>query len=294
MSVIQFYLIIFIATFVSNTAVLKQDDPLSCLDCHNALIEKNVMHPVAESCDNCHVANGKEHPQPGVAGFTLAEALPEMCFLCHDVVQADIQKSKVVHKVIFGKKSCLDCHSPHSSAQEKLLVVEEKQLCLGCHNRIYANDSSYTSNIKQLLDKSKYVHGAIDGGGCLACHSPHAAENQSLLKDVFPNGFYAEGKPENYALCFSCHDSQMMAADTSTSATQFRNGNKNLHYLHLNGGKGRTCVLCHNVHASGQPHLIIDAIEFGKWEMPMRYKSLENGGSCYPGCHSEKTYSYAN
>ncbi|MEI6851318.1 MAG: cytochrome c3 family protein [Bacteroidota bacterium] len=265
-----------------------------CLDCHKPLISQTVMHAVAESCDNCHTSNGKEHPQKGVAGFTFTEAVPAMCYTCHDKVLSDVQKSKDLHGAILTKRSCVACHSPHSSAQEKLLVAQDKDLCLGCHNRIIATDSTHTDNIKQLLDKSQYVHGAIEGGGCLACHSPHASNNFALLRDVFPQSIYAEGKPENYALCFSCHDNQLMSTENTTTATQFRDGNHNLHYLHLHGIKGRSCTLCHNVHASANPHLINDVTVFGKWEMPIRYKPLEKGGSCYPGCHGEKSYSYGN
>jgi predicted CXXCH cytochrome family protein len=291
MNALQFYFLIWIYG-LGFSAPQQQAPQTECLDCHRALVGQKVMHAVAEGCDNCHTANGKEHPQAGVAGFTLMEAVPGMCYVCHDKVQEEVQKLKDMHGAITGKKSCVACHSPHSSGEDKLLLKPEKDLCLGCHNKTIVTDSSKTTNIKQLLDKSKFVHAAIDGGGCIACHSPHASSHHDLLKDAYPAAIYAEGKPENYALCFTCHDNAMMKQDTTTSATQFRNGNRNLHFLHLSGSKARSCSVCHNVHASANAHLINDVVPFGKWEMPMGYKPLEKGGSCRPGCHGEKRYGY--
>ena len=82
----------------------------------------------------------------------------------------------------------------------------------------------------------------------------------------------------------------MLDIDAPKSLTNFRNGEKNLHYLHINGIKGRSCILCHDVHASNNEHLIADKVPFESWWMNLNYKTLENGGSCQPGCHKEKKY----
>jgi predicted CXXCH cytochrome family protein len=290
MSTIQLYVLI----LIYNLGIVspKQDKPkAACIDCHKALIEQKEVHPVAEGCDNCHVSSGTEHPKSGVKGFNLTESMPGICFNCHeDLKNSVLATGAKVHGAINGKKSCVTCHSPHSSAQPKLLVKEEKALCFSCHNKEINSDSNKIVNIKQIFDNSKYTHGAIEAGGCSACHNPHASKNSSLLKGSFPKGVYSSGKAENFAVCFTCHDSQMMKDSVSKTATQFRNADKNLHFAHINGPKGRNCTFCHNVHASGNAHLINESIIFGKWELPIRYNEVEGGGSCFPGCHGEKKY----
>ncbi|MCK4993003.1 MAG: hypothetical protein KAS29_21040, partial [Bacteroidales bacterium] len=81
-----------------------------------------------------------------------------------------------------------------------------------------------------------------------------------------------------------------MLAEVTTTATNFRNGDQNMHFLHINGTKGRNCNLCHDMHGSPNEHLIADKVMFGNWEMPVGFKALENGGSCLTGCHAEKQY----
>ena len=31
-------------------------------------------------------------------------------------------------------------------------------------------------------------------------------------------------------------------------------------------------------------------LEFGKWDMPMKYNQTPAGGTCAPGCHTKQTY----
>nr|MDA3952452.1 OmpA family protein [Bacteroidales bacterium] len=75
-----------------------------------------------------------------------------------------------------------------------------------------------------------------------------------------------------------------------TDATNFRNGNVNMHYLHINGEKGRSCNTCHDVHGTKGKFLISDKVLFGNWEMDMNYVVKEFGGSCATGCHAEEEY----
>jgi len=71
-------------------------------------------------------------------------------------------------------------------------------------------------------------------------------------------------------------------------ATGFRNGERNLHWVHVNKKtKGRTCRTCHEVHASKRPRLVAESVPFGKrgWRLPLNFEKTETGGSCQPGCH---------
>jgi predicted CXXCH cytochrome family protein len=286
------YFIVTAIVFITGYTASAQSgsEQKGCKDCHSELIGQKVVHAVAaDDCETCHSSNGSQHPGQGGKGFDLAEKVPALCFMCHDM-QTAIDTAKVKHKVVNDAKGCLNCHSPHTSDNEKLLIKNGKDLCLGCHNRSIKTEDRRIVNIGQFLKKGNMVHGAIELDGCTVCHNPHASEQISLLKGAFPTGFYTSAKAENFELCFICHDQELLTSERSATATQFRNGDQNLHFLHMNGQKGRSCKVCHNVHGSALPHLINDKVIFGNWIMPVQYKAEENGGSCNTGCHSEKKY----
>jgi predicted CXXCH cytochrome family protein len=269
---------------------LKDDEP-KCSDCHSDITGRKVVHdPASESCENCHQVNLKAHAENGELGLKLTEIIPQLCFDCHDDLKSNLDTISQVHQAVNNGKLCMNCHSPHSSDQKKLLVSEEKKLCLSCHNKSVSPEGKKLVNMAQLLAGKKNIHAPIESDGCVVCHQPHGSSNNFLLKGAFPRGNYAQAKRDNFAFCWECHDSDLLEVAVTASKTNFRDGGKNLHYVHRTGKNGRTCVVCHNVHASKNLHLIEDKVQFNNWEMPIRYKPTQNGGSCFPGCHSEKSY----
>ena len=82
----------------------------------------------------------------------------------------------------------------------------------------------------------------------------------------------------------------MVNAEQTETVTYFRNGKTNLHTLHVNQKKGRTCRACHDVHASNQEDHIREEFRFGMMDIPIEYKKNENGGTCIPGCHNQRSY----
>jgi len=79
--------------------------------------------------------------------------------------------------------------------------------------------------------------------------------------------------------------------EKTTGLTGFRNGTRNLHFVHVNkADRGRNCRACHESHASAQPLHVRDTTPYGNWNMPINFKRTETGGSCASGCH--KPYAY--
>jgi predicted CXXCH cytochrome family protein len=289
------YLIVFIAFLFSgvseyNTALIvpsKQE----CLSCHENLTRNETVHPeLATTCDICHTSNGSEHPKAGTKGFSLSEKLPVLCYNCHTEFQENAEKFPVVHGPVNSALSCLNCHNPHSSPSKKLVLDSSNALCLKCHNKTIITDSSRISNISQTLSRAKSVHPPIESGGCITCHNPHYSEKRVLLIGNFPAGQYVKGVTDNFELCFMCHDTDLLEAKTTEFGTNFRNGKDNLHFVHVNGEKGRNCSMCHDIHGAANAKLIRDRLQFGSWSMKIDFSADENGGTCLTACHSEKKY----
>jgi len=270
-----------------NSALLKSEKPQLCMQCHTkASLEagmENIHYPFEDDCANCHSSHSADQK------YLLNEKMPELCYMCHDM-QSTIEEAAVVHKVIREGKACSNCHSPHASDQAMFLTKGGKNLCLDCHNKSIKTEERTLANIDQFLKKGNHIHGVIEMDVCIVCHSPHTSDKPLLLNGSFPTSTYAVAAAENFDLCFTCHDAALMESVATTSATNFRNLEQNLHYFHINGEKGRNCNLCHNVHGSVNEHLIADKVMFGQWEMPNKFQSDENGGSCQNGCHAEKKY----
>jgi predicted CXXCH cytochrome family protein len=134
------------------------------------------------------------------------------------------------------------------------------------------------------------AHSAIEGGGCMSCHQAHGSDRHDLLVGNYPEEDYLPARTENFEICFLCHDTDLMLAEETEWGTAFRNGKRNLHWLHMNGNKGRNCRMCHNIHGSSRPFLVEDIVGFGNWEMRMNFIPEEQGGSCLPGCHGKLSY----
>jgi predicted CXXCH cytochrome family protein len=168
----------------------------------------------------------------------------------------------------------------------------ELDLCLSCHDRGRESGQGALLNVKAHLQANKNGHGPVRDGNCTRCHNPHGSDYWRILVKYYPSNFYTSYSDGKYALCFSCHDKSAFAGLRTDKATGFRDGRKNLHFVHVNKStKGRTCRACHEIHADkDRPSHVMDHLEFSKWSMPMNFIPGKNGGSCAPGCHGEKRY----
>jgi predicted CXXCH cytochrome family protein len=273
--------------------LLTETPQTLCLNCHKELSPnpqqaRHVHGPVKEAqCTACHDAHASN------VKFQLRQAAPALCISCHKETEKMLADSHVVHGAVSEGAACSACHSPHFSELPKLQRAAQPASCLGCHDKqIKTKDGVMLADMATLLKDNPQQHGPIREGACTACHQPHAAEKFRLLAADYPPEFYAPFKEDRYALCFKCHITDLVLKQQGTGLTQFRNGDVNLHWVHVNREKGRTCRACHEVHASKNAFHIRDAVPFGDrgWLLEIGFKQAADGGGCAPGCHKPKAY----
>jgi len=299
---------------------LAQAEPFKCSACHKGLARGAVAHkPVAAGeCLRCHRQLSDNHPLgQGSMGFIVPK--DKLCVVCHTT----LIKKPFLHKPV-GLGECTACHLPHSSENKALLKAPSPALCFRCHPKErftgahthapVANGAClschdpHQSEGRYLLKKpgaqfcflchdpklaeGKSVHKPVSTGECVKCHAPHGSPYRRILKADYPTELYRPFGEDAFPLCFSCHNPELVSAVKTEKATRFRNGDRNLHAVHVNKvGKGRSCRMCHNPHASSQDRLIYPkAPGFGTWDIPIRYQATETGGGCSVGCH--RTFRY--
>jgi predicted CXXCH cytochrome family protein len=275
----------------ANKFLLKEPNRELCLKCHadfgKAESEATVIHdPVKlNQCFSCHEPHGAANSS------LLKKTMPELCTYCHKKVGEKMANAKVPHKPLLQQGGCTTCHSPHFAKAKGLLAADDMTVCLNCHG----NDKLGTpplKNIKKELEGKKYLHGPIKEGRCTPCHDPHGSNFFRILRGNYPADLYAPYRDGIYDGCLICHEKNLLRFPDTTVYTKFRNGNRNLHFVHVADiRKGRTCRLCHEPHASDGPKLTgSEGSRFGIWKIPFRLELTGTGGRCSSGCHQSLGY----
>jgi len=271
-----------------NKGLLVEPRAQLCLGCHIDVqhdMEKavSIHQPVKEACAGCH------DPHGGTNKFFHPATGADLCKSCHADFLNEAATAKFPHSPMTADKECQACHAPHASSQAGLLGSDTKTLCLGCHDKEVHGAGGEIYNVAERLQDATFVHGPIRDNNCVACHKAHGSEFAAILTKSFPDGFYAPYEKGAYDLCFECHD-RTVIEDPKTATTGFRDGNRNLHFLHVNREKGRTCRACHDEHAAVQDKNIRSEVPFGRWMMKVQFTPTETGGTCETGCHVPYTY----
>lgn len=289
-----------------------------CVECHGTMIEGSVVHPPVEAkeCLSCHTPHTSDETKLKKA------PLPKLCFECHD---NKMFTKRYIHKPV--KSECNLCHYPHSGNKEKLLFEKNKKLCERCHKELVTKTKTanyshppvkdgqckvchepHSSEFQKVLvdmpvylcntchnlgdaKNAKSIHNPVEEGSCSACHAVHGGDTKKFLLKAFPETNYVSYRPQLFELCFECHSQELAKYAKTYTATEFRNGSQNLHFVHVNKDKGRNCKICHNPHMSLQDKLINPVYKgFGKWDIPIKFEKTFTGGGCIAGCH--KPYYY--
>lgn len=277
----------------THSKLLNAEGRDLCLKCHVRIgIEIDtlpVVHaPALGDCLVCHSPHATDEP-----GLLMAPSA-KLCTECHQDIATTINTASTQHAAVTTKRGCTNCHAAHAAGHTSLLKDEPKNLCFECHNQAIAMpDGATLVNMKKLIETGTSLHGALTQRGCVECHEIHGGGHRRLLTNEYPSDLYYPFSESSYALCFSCHDKHLALEQKTTGATAFRNGDLNLHFVHVNDEKkGRSCRVCHDAHAASSDKHIRDNVSFGAggWKLPIRYKALPDGGSCGGACHDPFEY----
>lgn len=207
----------------------------ACYTCHKGIFaEMEWKHGLVANlqCETCHIQD-KEIGRIGVA----VGQDSSLCYRCHKVKgQAWGEKHHLHQPIGFGR--CSICHNPHGEKHQYMLWADGKaELCVGCHVNKEALLADETEGLM--------VHGIIKGGGCIACHDPHADENPYML--------YA---PVN-ELCASCHNDFIDLRTGHPVGMHPVKGPSNP----LKPDEEFNCASCHDPHGSKGPYLLINDVQ---------------------------------
>ncbi|VAX41438.1 Cytochrome c family protein [hydrothermal vent metagenome] len=274
-------------------ALLRKPERETCLECHGEVDRTgeegwHTHGALEQGCTGCHDPHASDHK------FQLEATAPDLCLSCHeDTLHDQLTNAKIVHGALTQEGGCTDCHEAHGSTLPMLQKGSEVEACLRCHSQELKTATGETlTDMGALLANNPNHHGPIREGQCTVCHQPHAGDRFRLLEKDYPPAFYAPFKIDTFALCFTCHIPELVLEENGRGLTNFRQGDQNLHWLHVNQEKGRTCRACHEVHASQRAAHVREAVPFGDsgWMLEINFDVNAGGGSCTPGCHKTKTY----
>ncbi len=262
--------------------------PDLCLACHEefaaSMAKVKFTHKALEKgCEKCHDVHGSKHAN------ATTQPIIAQCGGCHEKVTTAARAARYPHTpVMSDERACTNCHTPHGSSLAKLVSDSPDKLCMSCHKTEQKTNRGYVvPAVAELMDEKLTKHGGIKDGSCAGCHVAHGSNQQLFLTRHYSKIFYQKFSPQQYELCFSCHDLKLVTEEKTAKLTNFRNGERNLHTLHVRDTKerGENCRVCHNNHSGDNAVIVRPSITYGTWTMPIRYTKTQTGGSCYPGCH---------
>jgi predicted CXXCH cytochrome family protein len=226
----------------------EDKDKNLCLSCHKIGVDVpkgGSRHAALDmGCSTCHVTHKTGEVGKREFDYHLTKATPQLCFDCHDVSSADLQKAH--NNQPFDKADCLTCHNPHESKGPKLqnkfvhAPFSDKDSCSSCHKPAEngkivltekdAKSLCVTCHDEQAkhIETAKVQHPGAQGD-CTDCHNPHASKSPGLAK------------PDPVNVCLGCHTDQ---------AEQHKKAH--LHQPAFQQG----CATCHEPHGGDNNKLL--------------------------------------
>lgn len=231
----------------SNQAGMLQDRSSEiCFNCHSDLPRKykhNHAPFAGGQCDACHRPHQSENPN------LLVRDSDSLCLGCHS--SGEVKRSHPGFPV--EPANCGSCHNPHGSERPALVrnVLHEAYTfgcgtchsgdepvvvddCLSCHPEVTEQMSSSHNHLVRYEDN-----------GCMACHSPHAGDDERLLK----------GRERH--VCGTCHEGTFERYDASEHKHRMTDACNDCHAPHGSNHPAMTkapindvCGTCHGEHGT--------------------------------------------
>jgi DmsE family decaheme c-type cytochrome len=204
-------------TFGKASVTPVEQRNAACLTCHQGgkrihwQMSAHAGRDVA--CSSCHQVHSQHDKVRD------KETQTEVCFACHKEQRAQINRPSR-HPIREGKVACSDCHNPHGSAGDKMLVRDN------------VNDTCYTCHMEK---RGPFVrtHAPVQEN-CAICHNPHGTTNDNLLKVRPP------------WLCQQCHEPTSHRGNLAGFAPGTGNANRTRGIT-----QARACLNCHtNIHGT--------------------------------------------
>lgn len=249
-----------------------------CLHCHRSAVEQvsKTVHAdtsqwrgaaeiaktsTGTNCDGCH-GSSKAHADAELEAerastknpeakklifdFVSKTTTPEMintrCLTCHASGPNHLNSANSFHRQ--NDVSCTNCHSPHHSTKEKLLIKAQPDLCYTCHLQ---QKSQFNMPFRHRVNE-----GLIQ---CTDCHNQHGTggvwESDHLVRQVRTT---ASGD----FICFKCHEDKQgpfvfehaVVKTDGCAACHIPHGGANPHMLKYSN-VGLLCLSCHTAAAFG-------------------------------------------
>ena len=222
-----------------HAALLNEDRRELCLECHRDVFDSAggmTMHgPAGDGdCLACHEPHASDN------AHLLIQPMEKLCISCHPAATSWLSRAYVHDPVRTGK--CLSCHGPHAGVGEGLLKSAMPSVCFSCHQQ----DSRF---------RQAHAGYQLAGANCITCHDPHASSMASL---VMPNQ-HAPFKGKNCQACHAEGDSGFALRDDVKTVCVRCHGaygkmaeQPRAHNLN----DPRSCLNCHNPHASSETALL--------------------------------------
>ncbi|MHB9002729.1 MAG: cytochrome c3 family protein [Coriobacteriia bacterium] len=170
----------------------------------------------ATDSESSKVVSTTREQVKGAESYLVAD-IDELCWICHGDMGSMLQMDYPHNP--FQKGYCTTCHDPHASDHGRLLVQEEKNLCVTCHP------------VASWMAKDQ-LHPPFEGRFCTNCHQPHASEWKGVLNN------------RQRDLCFMCHPSVALLSSKAYQHNPFEYDN---------------CTGCHDPHSANyEPLLLAD------------------------------------
>jgi DmsE family decaheme c-type cytochrome len=142
----------------------KSNDQL-CQNCHVAVthqFRQRSNHPLTEgtvACVSCHDFLGKAEP-------TIGHGASANCYACHTEQSSPFlfEHEAVSSFTAEGSDGCVSCHNPHGSANDRLLVQPDANLCKQCHGMPAGHLTAHEGQFGQAncVDCHSDIHGSYD------------------------------------------------------------------------------------------------------------------------------------